>query len=94
LSGCGGAIAQVQQFRPADAKAPLDEILTNTLAATRASGTPVDVDGWSVAGAPPQCAVGFRYRQNGAPINLRWQVDGVTGQVKPADEVTRQTSGF
>jgi hypothetical protein len=93
-SDCGGAIAQVQRFRAANTTTPVDEHLSMALALVRDAGPRIDVDGWSVSGAPPQCWVGFRYRENGASITLRWQADVVTGQVRPTDDRTRRSSGF
>lgn len=89
---CRPAVAQAWAYPVAEGQTTLRDFLTGVMLMVGAQ--PSDVEGWQYSGRPPACVVTFRYRAQGAPVTLRYQVDTASGGVEPADDLTRTTSGW
>jgi hypothetical protein len=90
---CREAVELVQAF-PTSRGVPLRDAVVDSLAAARASGARIEVDGWSASGPPPPCQVQLNYRDAGQTVRLRWELDPDTGEVRPLDPRTAQASGL
>jgi hypothetical protein len=86
--------AQIAHAYPVASGTSLIDFLTGVMLILRGSGSNIQIDGWTYARDAGGCNVVFTYSENGRQVRLRYFVDGMTGEVRPLDEVTRQTNGM
>ena len=89
---CRDAVERVQAF-PTARGGSLREAVNAAVAAARAGGARIEVDGWAASGPPPPCQVQFNYRADGQSVRLRWELDPTTGEVTPL-EMTNAIATF